>query len=1196
MILRHLHIDGFGLFHDVSISDLNPHLVLVQGDNEAGKSTLLGFIRAVLFGFPRANAKDERFYPPLAGGVHGGRITFSAQNGQRFTVTRSPGKYGGPVTVEGDDGTHGNSDMLDRLLGGLGYDVFRNIFAFGLSELQSIESLQNDGVKHAIYGAGFGAGFAALANAKKRVQGHMEALFKPGGSKPLMNASLSEVEKVTRRLQDAGRQVSRYDAAMAEIQNVEKDIHTLAQTLEQHRRRALRMGAFIRLWSEWMRFQENEALLSTLSPTVTDFPEDGLARFEKELDACRRYEAESAALNAREAQLARQMDALDINAALLDQAPFLRALWREKTAFLEKQQQLPLLRQETSTLAATIKTGLALLGRDRTEPDLHLVDRSIFAREEIRSFQARFRSLAGSAATADEILADRAQQFSSAQTALETATDQFSGLHPPPAAPDPQMLLKLKQGRDRFAEDLQEIPALEDRIVRARQALDRAIHEIDADWNEPDIDRFDATAAARHRVEEFSQALADATETARIAQSAYKEKESSLLHLQEKIRKAEAARLPVNAPASASLTGVGVLAAIANIWWHWPDFSSLPPMAINAACLIFFLGLLMITRNHRHRRALQTQTIDTIAQQAAEIDAALTLARHASALADRRLSDISTEWQRHLEKMGIRAAIPPALAASLFFKHETARQMQQAIKEMTDRHSRVKTALADYIHTAGMLPELADAAIGPATALLQAVDGMIAREPEREKQREIFLRAREDVTRTRAAEQNALMLLNTARDQRVKIECETAEVTQSWQQWLSAHILPDTLSPDTALEALDTIAQILADIRRRDQLASEIQQMAADLNDYRQKAETIAVLLNHPLSGQTDQWPVIIEDLCALLDATIQNQAQKSVLESQLAAVRAEQTAVRKKRSIGQASLRALLQEAGAPSEADFRHRTAAFTERRRLLIALSENENNLRRITGETDVTALKAELTHLSLIEVEALEREQAEAVSEITLQVDALRNKRAALDREIATLSSDEEIAALRAEEARLRAEIQTQALDWCRYALTGYLLERAGKWFENENQPHVLKDAAVFFKGFTKGRYTRLVAPMGEETICAVTSDHRSIRPEALSRGTAEQLYLAIRFGLIRHRARHDEPLPVIMDDILVNFDPNRAQAAAEAIAELAQTHQVLFFTCHPETVERFQRTNALVQVIDLSRIPPRTLISEAAQEK
>jgi uncharacterized protein YhaN len=188
---------------------------------------------------------------------------------------------------------------------------------------------------------------------------------------------------------------------------------------------------------------------------------------------------------------------------------------------------------------------------------------------------------------------------------------------------------------------------------------------------------------------------------------------------------------------------------------------------------------------------------------------------------------------------------------------------------------------------------------------------------------------------------------------------------------------------------------------------------------------------------------------------------------------------------------------------------------------------------------------------------------------------------LGREIATLSSDEDMETLRSEEARLPAMLQAHVFDWSRHALAGYLLDQARKSFETAHQPQVIQDAGCFFEKFTGGRYIRLVAPMGEKTLRPVTAHSRSVSPEVLSRGTAEQLYLAVRFGFIRHRAKSSEPLPVVMDDILVNFDPRRAGAAVDAIAELSRTHQVLFFTCHPETIDRFRSTDADMQVISLN---------------
>ena len=85
---------------------------------------------------------------------------------------------------------------------------------------------------------------------------------------------------------------------------------------------------------------------------------------------------------------------------------------------------------------------------------------------------------------------------------------------------------------------------------------------------------------------------------------------------------------------------------------------------------------------------------------------------------------------------------------------------------------------------------------------------------------------------------------------------------------------------------------------------------------------------------------------------------------------------------------------------------------------------------------------------------------------------------------------------------------------------------------------------------------------------------------LSRGTQEQLYLALRFGFIQQFAEQETSLPVIVDEILVNFDPLRARRAAEAFVELARTSQVLVFTCHPSLVALFTEVDREARVINI----------------
>ena len=61
MRIKSIIVDGFGLFYDVSVEDMPDGVTLFAGDNEAGKSTMLGFIRAILFGFPDGRTTENSY-------------------------------------------------------------------------------------------------------------------------------------------------------------------------------------------------------------------------------------------------------------------------------------------------------------------------------------------------------------------------------------------------------------------------------------------------------------------------------------------------------------------------------------------------------------------------------------------------------------------------------------------------------------------------------------------------------------------------------------------------------------------------------------------------------------------------------------------------------------------------------------------------------------------------------------------------------------------------------------------------------------------------------------------------------------------------------------------------------------------------------------------------------------------------------
>ena len=177
MYLSGFHIDGFGIYHDQGVQDLPPGLVLFVGDNESGKTTLMEFLRTLLFGFPR-RAPKRNDYEPLRGGNHGGRLQVVMHDGRHYTIERA-GRH--PATLTQAGGTTMQAEPALHLLGGLDRDTFKHVFAVGLEELQGLGVLSQEGVRGRLLAAGTGLGSASVPEVMKSLDKEWTTLLTKAG-------------------------------------------------------------------------------------------------------------------------------------------------------------------------------------------------------------------------------------------------------------------------------------------------------------------------------------------------------------------------------------------------------------------------------------------------------------------------------------------------------------------------------------------------------------------------------------------------------------------------------------------------------------------------------------------------------------------------------------------------------------------------------------------------------------------------------------------------------------------------------------------------------------------------------------------------------------------------------------------------------------------------------------------------------
>ena len=132
----------------------------------------------------------------------------------------------------------------------------------------------------------------------------------------------------------------------------------------------------------------------------------------------------------------------------------------------------------------------------------------------------------------------------------------------------------------------------------------------------------------------------------------------------------------------------------------------------------------------------------------------------------------------------------------------------------------------------------------------------------------------------------------------------------------------------------------------------------------------------------------------------------------------------------------------------------------------------------------------------------------------------------------------------------------------------LSESMDKYREKSQGP-VLKRASEYFRTMTLGSFEALRVDTDEKdnsVVAGLRASGELVKVDGLSDGTADQLYLSLRLASLEHYLDSNEPLPFIVDDILVRFDDERAAATLKIMAMLSERTQVIFFTHHAHLVE------------------------------
>ncbi|MAM10101.1 MAG: chromosome segregation protein SMC [Rhizobiaceae bacterium] len=1143
--MRFLSLDliRYGHFTDRSIT-FRPDAALhvVYGPNEAGKSSALAAFSDLLFGFPDRNvgydflhpARDLRLGARLR--THGGtELAFRRRKGRSNTL------------LDAASETALNDDALSGFIGGLDRTVFER--AFGLDSLRlragADEMLADGGeIGQMLFSAA--SGLTGLRAASEALAAEADGIYAPRRSQTRsFYQALDRHDEARRAERDSQLNASDWTALLKEEREIGQEFAVVEERQLQRARRIGELERLQRLRGLLGEIDEHSAAVAAFGDieAVDDSVGEALAALE---DRHARLAEQIEEKKARQAVGERELEALEVDDALLARRAEIARLQRESGLYEQALESLPRRRHELRDVESRLRNAAVQLGFD----SLNALEKT-FPNSILRS---EFQAIV-------EQLKEHGRARRAAEGALSENRETLARLeqqHGESHLRDPAPLRKSYEAlRDDLA-GIKEAETLETEIVGKERML------------------FEQAAGLRPAVTDIlslrggdlpdEAALKTARDEIASAKSMLADCDSALAKTDE-----ECARLEALLAEDRRAGPVPTRAAID---------------AARAQRDVLFETLSEERGTGAYADAVRAA--DRLADNA--LDDAERVARHADNL--RRLERGTAERQHGVEKreavlLALEKAqadyealfsgldiVPAAPEAMIEWRRrvEALLEARTALLSLKDRKAvldRNNAALGDAL--VKLAENLGTDVSLPPGALARDINAALDRLGER------WAAAREHAGAMNAARQ----AIEKGQEQLSFLLAEEERAAARFAASLAGVGLPEETGLAGAQAALALWADLPSHLAARTRLSQEVEadgaRIAAFEADALQLAEAVAMdIAGEPASRIVKHLAERAADHGerAVKRTTLNESAERLRLDLEADMLERERVGSR------MAAIAATLPEGVAVDGLSARLQQRAASRQ-----AMAEAQNRFSGISDGASVEDIRALAETLDEVDCrQELAHLKADA-GEDAAEIEALRERRMALRHRKQALETGPGSEAAAFDRASAEAEAQALARQWVVLKLAGRLLDGALERYRESRADPILAAAGRHFRTLTRASYDGLSQAYGEHdalVLSAVRHGGDEIRVEGLSDGTRDQLYLALRLAFLEDYASRNEPAPLIVDDIFQTFDDARSAAGVNALAGLEGLQTILF--THEASMVDIARTELgdAVDIISLER--------------
>ena len=405
--------------------------------------------------------------------------------------------------------------------------------------------------------------------------------------------------------------------------------------------------------------------------------------------------------------------------------------------------------------------------------------------------------------------------------------------------------------------------------------------------------------------------------------------------------------------------------------------------------------------------------------------------------------------------------------------------------------------------------------------------------------------------------------------ERQRAESEVGRQLSEWASFRTRYpALPER--EETALAYLDHLDQLFSTLDQMKRLQVQKTRLKHTMAKFQLAVLETCRRLHEPFNDSMESIAFTVRNLRRRWETSTAAQQKHLTIEGEIQELQDRQEELARALSTLESELQRYLSDYSCSSLDALQERSQSSLAYKKALKACHQGEAAVLQAAGSgISLEAVEEEIQRFHGVDLEVLATEIQDAVDRGENEVSEAERALTVQQEEFLRMTSEDSSASDYAQEQEACLnQIDRLWNEYLRVELARRLLDRSIESFRRQNESPILTRAGSFFALLTLKRYQGIAVEYEQDQpfIKAVAHSGPSRGVQELSDGTRDQLFLSLRLAFLEQHTMVSEPLPLILDDILVHFDDDRGRATLEVLSELAERTQIFYFTHHQAVVD------------------------------